>query len=1593
MNFFTYRLAYRRDQAITTRSRVLTLLTMLALTAFAALPLKAQNVPAISVTLLPAAPYYSDTVTVTTRLTGPAGTPQPTGTISYTVDTGSASTATLTAGTTASLAYLQINPLVPGVHTLTFYYSGDGNYASTKTTPQVQTFTVADLPLAFVSGTYYLNPYLSDQMNKSGFVGDFYASGVAVDPLGNVFLSSGNANGGTPGITKIGTNQILSTVPVSGIGASTKLATDTAGNLYIADPSNGRIVVYSTAGVQTVLPATGLMTPAAIMFDAANNSLVILDTAAGDIVNFNLTTSAQTTLQSGLTQLSAMVATNGKGDLFYVQNKVVMESIPGSTPVPIFGEFSNPDPNINAYPSALAFNEVTGDLFVAQNYGSTQLVSRIDKLHHTIFVGRTQNAQLSLDSQGELDGTDTVISTGAAADSGPGIFDASQGLGGSAQPDTIFAVPYGHSVPGTYNSSGYPGARGAVNDGGAGVGVPVVGTINYSIKVTTDNGLTVTVPSYGIGFGPFLAVDPGIVTVTPATFSNIGGVTYLEQQASYDTLYVSDKAQNTVSSIIFDLNDNGRYPNPYKTLDFQGLKGPTQLAVDGAFDVYVLDSGALNGGSRIVRLDYANNQTIPYTADTGDAAGLLGSLTCFTIDGATNLYLGGTDKNGKGVIVRQDAFGYESKRITTPNAPTLIAIDALHTLFFTDTQGNLLRVDQAGNLTTLATGLAPSTSLSLDPSDTVYLTSASAQTITTVSATGVVGQLTVPGSTHPALAVAEDLGSLYVADSSLQQVIVDTRYSGSTLGENINFGTVAIGSTATQNETLRNTGNLSLVPFTFTAPAPFSIAPGATNGCQDTTGTNPTVLAPAGSCSMQLQYAPTKAATDKGNADIRVTSDLVYGYFGLVDVNWNLSGVASTAALSIAPTTITFPSTAVGATSAPLTSTLTNGGTSSLYITAGSLADSTDFTQSNNCNGIIAPGASCTITFTFTPKSAAALTSTYTVADLNNPSNTLTVALSGTGIGAVMIAPTTQVFPDTAVGSTSAVQTSVLTNTTASAVTLHAGSLTDANDFTQSDNCSGQVAAGSSCAITFAFTPKSSGALSSTYSISTGSQGWTVALSGNGTAARVPQAVLSPTSLTFTTVVNTAAYNQTVTLSNPGDVALTISSFAISGANASSFQIVTNTCGTSLAANASCSITVGFPVIVAGTYTATLTVTDNASPATQIVALTGTVTGTPQATLTPAALSFTTTVGTSAATQIETLTNSGTAALTISLAVLGGSNASAFAIASSTCGTTLAAGASCTFTLGMSATAVGSYSAGLNVTDNANPSTQIVGLTGQVNGVAAAALTPATASFGSVNTGSTSAAQTFTLANAGSAALTITSVSVSGPNAAMFAVTAKTCGATLAAGASCTVTIAFSPTSAGNLTATLSVVDAVGTQTSPLSGVGVSITPPDFSITATPAAQSTYRGASVSYTIQLASLVAGNPFSNAVTLAASGLPAGATATFSPATVTPGTAPQTATMTVAVPALVGKAVPGRRGVPEGITLAMVALGLLVGGRARRRMPRLLSMLLLAGLAGLSFTMTGCGAGTGFDIPASTSTISVMATGGGTTHSTTVTLTIQ
>jgi hypothetical protein len=77
------------------------------------------------------------------------------------------------------------------------------------------------------------------------------------------------------------------------------------------------------------------------------------------------------------------------------------------------------------------------------------------------------------------------------------------------------------------------------------------------------------------------------------------------------------------------------------------------------------------------------------------------------------------------------------------------------------------------------------------------------------------------------------------------------------------------------------------------------------------------------------------------------------------------------------------------------------------------------------------------------------------------------------------------------------------------------------------------------------------------------------------------------------------------------------------------------------------------------------------------------------------------------------------------------------------------------------------------------------------------------------------------VSNTGTASLTISSITIGGTNAGDFADTAN-CGSTLAAGASCTVTVTFAPQATGTRSASLIVSDnASGSpHTAALSGTG-----------------------------------------------------------------------------------------------------------------------------------------------------------------------------
>ncbi len=135
-------------------------------------------------------------------------------------------------------------------------------------------------------------------------------------------------------------------------------------------------------------------------------------------------------------------------------------------------------------------------------------------------------------------------------------------------------------------------------------------------------------------------------------------------------------------------------------------------------------------------------------------------------------------------------------------------------------------------------------------------------------------------------------------------------------------------------------------------------------------------------------------------------------------------------------------------------------------------------------------------------------------------------------------------------------------------------------------------------------------------------------------------------------------------------------------------------------------------------------------------------------------------------------------------------------------------GGTCTLTVTFAPTATGAQTGSISVASNANASPSTIKLQGVGTAAAAptAALSPTTLNFGGIAAGVTATAQTVTLSNAGNAALSISGITIGGANPSDFAET-NTCGETVAAGASCTISLTFTPAAVGSFTATVSVAD------------------------------------------------------------------------------------------------------------------------------------------------------------------------------------------
>ena len=542
-----------------------------------------------------------------------------------------------------------------------------------------------------------------------------------------------------------------------------------------------------------------------------------------------------------------------------------------------------------------------------------------------------------------------------------------------------------------------------------------------------------------------------------------------------------------------------------------------------------------------------------------------------------------------------------------------------------------------------------------------------------------------------------------------------------------------------------------------------------------------------------LPKAPVIALTaSSAEASAQVLTAGTYGR-GIWQTGLASAGLRTTA--TVAPNSLTFPSQTVATSSSAQTVTLTNTGSASLTTTA--ISVSGDFAETDNCQkSPVAPGGSCTIQVTFTPTATGSRGGQMTLfANVSGGQLAVSLVGEGTSSGTVTLTPGSIGFGPVPVGTTSAPLQATATNTGLAAVPITGFAIT--GPFSIASNACGTsaLAADSACQLTVAFTPSKPGAATGTLTLTDGAGTQFVQLSGTGEAP--PTDTLSPTSLSFpATATGQLSAVQTVQITNSGDLPLT--SIAVSAS--AQFQSANN-CTTQLAAHSSCTLSVVFAPAQVGTQTGALTVSDLMR--TQTVALSGIGVLPAKLTVNPTSLTFPSqNLGVPSAPMTLTINNPGGISAANPGFQISGAGAASFATGTTTCGAALASGGSCTVQVIFTPVATGGSQATLTISSSTNGVTPVeVPLGGSSQAVSGLNATPAQVLFAATPVGATSNSLTVAVSNTSAVAAGQLSVTVSGP----FTMTQNTCPATLEAGASCVVSVAFAPTATGTANGTLIV--------------------------------------------------------------------------------------------------------------------------------------------------------------------------------------------
>lgn len=623
-----------------------------------------------------------------------------------------------------------------------------------------------------------------------------------------------------------------------------------------------------------------------------------------------------------------------------------------------------------------------------------------------------------------------------------------------------------------------------------------------------------------------------------------------------------------------------------------------------------------------------------------------------------------------------------------------------------------------------------------------------------------------------------------ISDASNSPLAISLTGTGAQAGLSVspatwNFGNMRVGQSTSQNVRLTNTGNSNVViNMANVSGSAFGIA-----------GLSLPSTLPAGqSMSFSAQFAPTATGAAAGSisfTDNAPNSPQTLTLSGM--------GVATSSTLSASPGSVSFGSVAVGS-NGQQTVTLTNSGNASATISA-IAPTGTGFSITGLATPVtLAANQTATFTAQFAPTTSGSASGSVTITSTANNS-TLAIPLSGSGVqGSLTANPLNVNFGNVIVGANGS-SSITLTNAGSASIAISQANVSGTGFSISGLATPATLTAGQSTSFTAKFAPTSAGTKTGNISIVSNSPDSPLVVSLTGAAvASQPQLTVNPAAVNFGNMAVGGSTSQTVSLSNPGNAAVTITQLSASG---SGFSVTGAGTPMTINAGSSASFSATFAPTATGNATGSLSIVSNALGSPTAVSMSGTgVQG--QLGASPSVVTFGSVATGSSGSQTVTLTNSGSANLTISQATATGAG---FSITGLTTPKTLTAGQSTSFTAQFAPTTGGNVTGSISIVSNAPNSPTTISMTG-TGAQAHLGANPTPVTFGSVAVGS-SGSQTVTLTNSGTASLTISQASTSGTG---FLISGLATPLTINAGQTSTFTAQFAPTTAGSATGTISLV-------------------------------------------------------------------------------------------------------------------------------------------------------------------------------------------